>query len=98
MAFQAVVHDDCVALALRPSAGRYFHCRICVGSMRVDALTVSEYLAFKEKLASESLQSHTLLLCSDSRQNNGYISVLQLTCSAVTSPCESTSLLIFYHG
>ncbi|BDA49039.1 Sucrose synthase 2 [Coccomyxa sp. Obi] len=48
---EAVVHDDCVALALRPSAGRSFHCRICVGSMRVDDLTISDYLACKEKLA-----------------------------------------------
>jgi len=53
MAAQVAVCDDCVALALRPSLGRFFHCRICVGSMQVEDLTISEYLQFKEKLSSE---------------------------------------------
>lgn len=52
---QAVVYDGCVAFALRPTVGRYFHCRICVSSMQVDDLTMSEYLMFKEKLVSRFL-------------------------------------------
>lgn len=53
VASQAVVYDGCVAFSLRQTVGKYFHCRICVGSMQVDDLTVSEYLRFKEKLVSK---------------------------------------------
>ncbi|EIE18920.1 sucrose synthase [Coccomyxa subellipsoidea C-169] len=53
---QAVVYDGCVAFALRPTVGRYFHCRICVSSMQVDDLTISEYLMFKEKLLEIDLE------------------------------------------
>ena len=64
MACQAVVYDDCVAFALRPTVGRYFYCRICVGSMQVDDLTVSEYLRFKEKLASTMATLSSSVLAS----------------------------------
>lgn len=46
---EAVACRPCVALALRPAVGRWVHVRVCLATLRVDELTVSDYCGMKEK-------------------------------------------------
>lgn len=47
-----MVVPPCLALSLRPTVGRFLHCQICLDSLAVTDLSISEYLKFKERLAS----------------------------------------------
>ena len=49
---QVVAAEPCVALALRPRVGHWLCVRICSNTLHVDDMTISQYLAFKEKLAN----------------------------------------------
>ena len=49
---QVVVVPPCLALSLRPTVGRFLHCQICLDSLAVTDLSISEYLKFKERLSS----------------------------------------------
>jgi sucrose synthase len=50
---EAVVYPPWVALAIRPNPGMWEYVRVNVDELMLDALSVSEYLAFKELLVNE---------------------------------------------
>ena len=45
-----VVSEPCMGLALRPNIGMWKYVRICINTLTVEELSVSDYLKFKEGL------------------------------------------------
>ena len=45
---QVIVNDQCVALSLRPSYGKFMRFRICTDAMHVEFMDTTEFLKFKE--------------------------------------------------
>ena len=50
---EVAVHPPNIALALRPSIGVWEYVKICVDDLSVVALSIPEYLAFKEQLVGK---------------------------------------------
>jgi hypothetical protein len=50
-----VANDSYVVISVRPSYGKFFRYRICIDTMHVEYLDVTEFLKFKEKHAGKSL-------------------------------------------
>ena len=50
---EAIVMPPWVALAIRPRPGVWEYVRLNVNELRVEELTVPEYLQFKEQLVEE---------------------------------------------
>lgn len=79
---QVVVVPPCLALSLRPTVGRFLHCQICLDSLAVTDLSISEYLKFKERLASAPLngrvQGGIHACCNRQRLKNDELQFLVL--------------------
>ena len=45
-----VVSEPCMGLALRPNIGMWKYIRICINTLTIEELTVSDYMKFKESL------------------------------------------------
>nr|AMN16535.1 sucrose synthase [Albuca bracteata] len=58
---EAIVIPPWVALAIRPRPGVWEYVRLNVNELRVEELTVPEYLQFKEQLVEENLDNNFVL-------------------------------------
>lgn len=58
---EAIVIPPWVALAIRPRPGVWEYVRLNVNELRVEELTVPEYLQFKEQLVDETLDNNFVL-------------------------------------
>lgn len=56
---EVVAWKECLAFAVRPSAGEWLHLRICVSTLNPEELSVSQYLEFKERLVGEIIKTCT---------------------------------------
>eukprot|EP01025_Chloroclados_australasicus_P065541 TRINITY_DN8929_c0_g1_i6.p1 TRINITY_DN8929_c0_g1~~TRINITY_DN8929_c0_g1_i6.p1 ORF type:complete len:844 (+),score=43.44 TRINITY_DN8929_c0_g1_i6:188-2719(+) len=57
---EVVVQTNAIGLAIRSSVGEWKYVRLHVEDLRVEELTVGEYLAFKERLISKTLNPFVL--------------------------------------
>ena len=49
-----------MGLALRPNIGMWKYIRICINTLTIEELTVSDYLKFKEGLTEAGASPHAL--------------------------------------
>ncbi|KAK9843685.1 hypothetical protein WJX81_002259 [Elliptochloris bilobata] len=53
---EVVVSEPCMGLALRPIIGMWKYIRICINTLTIEELSVSDYLSFKEGLTEAGKQ------------------------------------------
>ena len=54
-----------MGLALRPNIGMWKYIRICINTLTIEELTVSDYLKFKEGLTEAGGSSRTFGTCKE---------------------------------
>ena len=59
---QVIADDQCVALSLRPSYGKFMRFRICTDTMQVEFMDTTAFLKFKELHGGGSLLRAKLLV------------------------------------
>ena len=65
-----VVSEPCMGLALRPNIGMWKYVRICINTLTVEELSVSDYLKFKEGL-TEAGKPHFSVVASREKVGRG---------------------------
>ncbi len=59
---QVIADDQCVALSLRPSYGKFMRFQICTDAMQVEFMDTTAFLKFKELHGGGSLLRAKLLV------------------------------------